>query len=74
MFLLYLAWFLLGTQLETLGSNTASTMMAGVPGVGAILGVIFLGETLEVFGWLALLTLTIGIIVTTLPKKKFSIL
>jgi drug/metabolite transporter (DMT)-like permease len=34
------------------------------------LGVIFLGETLEVFGWLALLTLTTGIIITSLPKVE----
>jgi drug/metabolite transporter (DMT)-like permease len=61
---------LIGYAARTLGSNTASTMMAGVPGVGAILGVIFLGETLEVFGWLALLTLTTGIIITSLPKVE----
>ena len=45
-------------------------MMAAVPGVGTILGVIFLGEILEPIGWIALLTLTLGIFVTSIPKRN----
>ena len=69
-----LGLLLIGYAARTIGSNTTSTMMAAVPGVGTVLGILFLDEILKPIGWIALLTLTIGIIVTSLPKKKIATL
>ena len=66
----FLGLLLIGYAARTVGSNTTSSMMAAVPGVGTILGVIFLGEILEPIGWIALLTLTLGIFVTSIPKRN----
>jgi drug/metabolite transporter (DMT)-like permease len=69
-----LGLLLIGYAARTIGSNTTSTRMAAVPGVGTVLGILFLDEILKPIGWIALLTLTIGIIVTSLPKKKIATL
>lgn len=66
----FLGLLLIGYAARTVGSTTTSTMMAAVPGIGTILGVIFLGEILEPIGWMALGTLTCGIFVTSLPTRN----
>ena len=66
----FLGLLLIGYAARTVGTNTTSSMMAAVPGVGTILGVIFLGEILEPIGWIALLTLTSGILITSIPKRN----
>ena len=66
----FMGLLLIGYAARTVGSNTTSTMMAAVPGIGTILGVIFLGEILEPIGWMALVALTCGILVTSLPKRN----
>lgn len=56
---------------RSIGNSNTSAILAAVPGVGAILGAVILGETLSLIGIAALVVLTIGLLISvrrrTLP-------
>lgn len=56
---------------RSIGNANTSAILAAVPGVGAILGAVILGETLSVVGIVALIVLTVGLLISvrrrTLP-------
>lgn len=54
---------------RTIGSDSTSAIMAIVPATAAILGVWLLDEYLGMISWLAILGLTGGLLVMTLPKR-----
>ena len=53
---------------NTLGPEQASAILAAVPGVGALFGVLFLHEVLGIQSWISLVFLTMGLLYTTLGK------
>ncbi|NNE24734.1 MAG: EamA family transporter, partial [Rhizobiales bacterium] len=52
---------LLTAAVRQIGSSMAAAFMAAVPGMGAVLSLVFLGEDLSVLSWAALGLLTAGI-------------
>lgn len=67
-----LGLLLVNFALSRIGATATSAMMAAVPGMGSLLGVIILGENLGTTGWIALAVLTCGIILTTISPKPHS--
>jgi len=55
---------------RSIGSDATSAIMAIVPATGAILGVWLLNEQLGVISWLAILGLTVGLLLMTVPKRQ----
>lgn len=55
---------------RTIGAAATSAFMAGVPGMGAVLSLIFLDEQLGALGWFALVLLTAGIVMMTLRRPQ----
>ncbi len=53
-----------------IGAPTVAAFMSAVPGVAALLGLLILGEEFGLFGWLSLLVLTPGILLTAIFKSK----
>ena len=49
---------------RTIGNGRTSFILAAVPGGGAILGALILGETLSVISVFALVILTVGLLIT----------
>ncbi|MEQ3710885.1 MAG: DMT family transporter [Tateyamaria sp.] len=49
---------------RAIGNGNTSFILAAVPGVGAILGVLVLGESLTVFSILAIIFLTVGLLMS----------
>jgi len=54
---------------RTIGAPATSGFMAAVPGLGALLSLIFLDEALGVLGWAALVLLTLGIVLMALKER-----
>jgi len=54
---------------RTIGAPATSAFMAGVPGLGAVLSWVFLGESLGPLGWAALVLLTGGIVLMALKDR-----
>lgn len=54
---------------RNIGPATTSAFMAAVPGLGTVLGVIFLKEVPGLFGWLSLLVLTPGILMVAIYSR-----
>ena len=59
---------LLTAAVRQIGSSAAAAFMAAVPGMGALLSVVLLGEALGVMSWAALGMLTTGIIMMAVTK------
>ncbi len=53
---------------RTIGNGNTSSILATVPGVGSLLGLLILGEAVSLFGVLALVTLTIGLLISVRRK------
>ncbi len=53
---------------RTIGNGNTSSILATVPGVGSLLGLLILGEGISLFGVLALVTLTIGLLISVRRK------
>jgi len=53
---------------RTIGNGNTSSILATVPGVGSLLGLLILGEAVSLFGVLALITLTIGLLISVRRK------
>jgi len=53
-----------------IGAPTVAAFMSAVPGVAALLGLLILGEEFGLLGWLSLLVLTPGILMTAIFKSK----
>jgi drug/metabolite transporter (DMT)-like permease len=49
---------------RTIGNGNTSSILAAVPGVGGILGMLVLGETLSMISMIALVILTIGLLIS----------
>ncbi len=54
---------------RTIGAPVTSAFMAAVPGLGAFLSLVFLGEALGPLGWFALVLLTLGIVLMALKER-----
>lgn len=54
---------------RTIGNVSTSSILAAVPGTGAILGAVLLGEGLSLIGIAALVTLTIGLLITVRRRR-----
>ena len=63
-----LGLILVGVAVQRIGSSETSAFLAGVPGMGALLAVAFLGETLGLLSWFALALLTVGIAMVALTR------
>ena len=50
----------------------AAAVLSGVPALGAILGLVLLGETLGAATWGGILVLSLGILLTALRPRKAS--
>jgi len=57
---------------RTIGNGSTSFILAAVPGGGAILGVLILGERLNVISILALVALTVGLLISVRRRKQQS--
>lgn len=54
---------------RTIGNADTSAILAAVPGGGALLGLLILGEALSPFGVGALVLLTVGLLISVRPAK-----
>ena len=54
---------------RTIGNGTTSFILAAVPGGGAILGVVMLGENLHLISVFALVILTVGLLLSVRRKQ-----
>ena len=60
---------LLTIAVQRIGSSPTAAFMAAVPGMGALLSLVFLGENLGVISWIALAMLTAGIVIMAVWKQ-----
>jgi len=58
---------------RTIGNGNTSFILAAVPGGGAILGVLILGESLSMISILALVILTVGLLISVRRRKPQSV-
>lgn len=58
---------------RTIGNGNTSSILAAVPGGGAVLGIIILGESLSLISALALVALTIGLLMSVQRRKPLTI-
>lgn len=61
---------LVATAVKNIGSETTSAIMAGVPGIGALLSMVILGEVLGLLSWLGIALLTLGIVFMSLMGNR----
>jgi drug/metabolite transporter (DMT)-like permease len=64
-----LGLLLVATAVRHVGPAATAAFMAAVPGLGAILSLIFLGEEPGMLGWLSLAILTPGIVMVAVIRK-----
>ena len=57
---------LLALAVRNVGTPVTAAIMSAVPSLGAILGLIFLGETLGTTTWVGIFVLSLGILLTTI--------
>lgn len=55
---------------RTIGPAATSAFIAAVPGLGVLLGIVFINELPGIIGWLGLLVLTPGILMVSLGGSK----
>jgi len=58
---------------RTIGNGNTSFILAAVPGGGAILGLLILGESLSMISILALVILTVGLLISVRRRKPQSV-
>lgn len=63
---------LVAVATKNIGPAATSAFIAAVPGLGAVLGVVFLNEVPGVMGWLSLAVLTAGILMVSLGVRRNS--
>ena len=61
---------MVATAVRHIGSTATSAFMAGVPGMGALLGFLILGEAMGWIGWTAIAILTTGILMMTYAGQR----
>jgi len=61
---------LISVAVRNIGPSVTAALMSGVPGIGAFLAYIFLGETPTGFGIISFMILTPGIIIASLPSLR----
>ena len=61
---------LVAVATKNIGPAATSAFIAAVPGLGAVLGAIFLNEVPGTLGWLSLVVLTVGILMVTLGVRR----
>ena len=54
---------------RNIGNGNTSTILAAVPGVGGVLGLVILGESLSVISIFALILLTIGLLISVRRRR-----
>ena len=54
---------------RTIGNGNTSSILAAVPGGGALLGVLILGESISPIGISALISLTVGLLISIRRKS-----
>ncbi|MDQ2094608.1 DMT family transporter [Rhodalgimonas zhirmunskyi] len=58
---------------RTIGNANTSSILAGVPGVGALLGVLILQEPLSPLGIMALVLLTVGLLISVRRRRPVAV-
>ncbi|WP_093917692.1 DMT family transporter [Sulfitobacter marinus] len=58
---------------RTIGNGNTSFILAAVPGGGAILGALILGESLSLIGVFALVVLTVGLLISVRKRKPLAV-
>jgi drug/metabolite transporter (DMT)-like permease len=53
------------------GASATAAVISAVPGLGAILGLVLLGEILGPMTWVGIFIVTIGILLTTIRRRTF---
>ena len=61
---------LLAIAVRNVGASPTAAILSAVPGLGAILGLIILGEELGVVTWVGIVVLSLGILLTALRPRK----
>lgn len=61
---------LVAVATKNIGPAATSAFIAAVPGLGAVLGAIFLNEVPGTLGWLSLVVLTVGILMVSLGVRR----
>jgi len=61
---------LVAVATKNIGPAATSAFIAAVPGLGAVLGAIFLNEVPGTLGWLSLVVLTVGILMVSLGMRR----
>jgi len=65
-----LGLILLSHAVRRVGSTVAAAFLSAVPGVGSVMGLIFLGENPGLLAWAALPILTTGILLATVWQRR----
>jgi drug/metabolite transporter (DMT)-like permease len=60
---------LLALAVRNVGAPVTAALMSAVPSLGAILGLVFLGETLGTMTWIGILILSLGILLTAIRPR-----
>lgn len=68
-----LAYYLFSKGLQNVTVATAGTLTLGEPLTAGILGVLILGEQLNLRGWGGICLLILGLIILTIPTRKHSL-
>ena len=61
---------LLALAVRNVGPPATAAILSAVPGLGAILGLVLLGETLGAATWVGILILSLGILLTAIRPRK----
>jgi len=61
---------LLTFAVRHIGPSVTAAFMSAVPGLGALLSLLILGEFLDKYAWLGIFVLTIGILLTTMNPQR----
>lgn len=61
---------LIAIAVRNVGPSVTAALMSGVPGIGAFLAFVFLGETPTWLGIVSLMILTPGVIISSLPNLR----
>ena len=60
---------LLAVAVRNVGAPVTAALMSAVPSLGAVLGLVFLGETLGAMTWAGILVLSLGILLTAIRPR-----
>ncbi|MET0783377.1 MAG: EamA family transporter [Leifsonia flava] len=66
---MFVAYLLFGAGLRWVRSSTATVITLIEPAVATVLAVVIVGERFDLFGWLGLALVAVGILILVLPRR-----